>query len=63
MIESKGAEGRGSYFNNVGAIRDVMQNREWCHLTAAMHVNTDELRRHDTDPSPFDNGKAQIIFG
>lgn len=28
MTEAKGAEGRGSYFNGVGAIRDVMQNRE-----------------------------------
>ena len=28
MTESKGAEGRGSYFNSTGVIRDVMQNRK-----------------------------------
>lgn len=29
ITEAGGAEGRGSYFNGVGAIRDVMQNREY----------------------------------
>ena len=28
ITEAGGAEGRGSYFNGVGAIRDVMQNRK-----------------------------------
>lgn len=28
ITEAGGAEGRGNYFNGVGAIRDVMQNRE-----------------------------------
>ena len=28
ILEGKGAEGRGSYFNSTGVIRDVMQNRE-----------------------------------
>jgi glucose-6-phosphate 1-dehydrogenase len=27
MTEDKGTEGRGGYFNDVGIIRDVMQNR------------------------------------
>ena len=28
IVEGKGAEGRGSYFNSTGVIRDVMQNRK-----------------------------------
>ena len=28
ILEGKGAEGRGSYFNSTGVIRDVMQNRK-----------------------------------
>lgn len=32
ITEAGGAEGRGSYFGGVGAIRDVMQNRK--HLPA-----------------------------
>ncbi len=28
ITESKGVEGRGSYFNGTGVIRDVMQNRK-----------------------------------
>ena len=28
MIEGAGTEGRGGYFDDVGIIRDIMQNRE-----------------------------------
>ena len=27
ITESKGVEGRGSYYNSTGVVRDVMQNR------------------------------------
>lgn len=39
ITEGKGAEGRGSYFNGVGAIRDVMQNRKSLFLFQSLHVS------------------------
>lgn len=41
ITEAGGAEGRGSYFNGVGAIRDVMQN----HLTQILALLTMERPR------------------
>lgn len=38
ITEAGGAEGRGSYFNGVGAIRDVMQNRKSLSLFQSLHV-------------------------
>lgn len=34
MTEDKGTEGRGGYFDDVGIIRDVMQNRMFQRIVA-----------------------------
>lgn len=39
ITEGGGAEGRGSYFNGVGAIRDVMQNRKSLCFVQGLHVS------------------------
>ena len=32
MTEAIGTEGRGGYFDDVGVIRDIMQNRRWSFI-------------------------------
>ncbi len=63
MAEGGGAEGRGSYYESTGVIRDVMQNRETA-LTNSMfsHVLTTKPR-HDSHPSHAHNGTAEIFRG
>ena len=35
MTEGGGTEGRGGYFDDVGIIRDIMQNRKLCTNTSS----------------------------
>ena len=48
MTEAHGAEGRGSYFNSSGVIRDVMQNRK-SFLFFRISFPTSKIDRYVTD--------------
>ena len=44
MTEDAGTEGRGGYFDDVGIIRDVMQNREyWGNCSPGNISSLDEV--------------------
>ena len=60
ITEAGGAEGRGSYFNGVGAIRDVMQNRNSSIIFQASMSH----RRHRSNPDAraAHNGTTEVLF-
>ena len=60
ITEAGGAEGRGSYFNGVGAIRDVMQNRKYlpCSRICVSHRH----RRSNADTRTAHNGATTIVL-
>lgn len=60
MTEAGGAEGRGSYFNSVGAIRDVMQNRK--SLIHFKYCMSHRHRRSNADTRTAHNGTTKILL-
>ena len=60
ITEAGGAEGRGSYFNGVGAVRDVMQNREYlpCFRVCVPYCHF----RSNADTRTAHNGATAILL-
>ena len=61
MTEAIGTEGRGGYFDDVGVIRDIMQNRKSVFLRI---FRIDGLNHHrpDTNPRPHHNGTTRLVL-